>query len=446
MPERIASAAHALTRAATNRRVTILTLGIVTLALCVRLAFFLSRHSVDVFYWDQWDFLDGFFTGEDLWTLFRWQHGPHRQGLAAPFLKVVYAASAWSSRAEAFSVAGVLLLTTGLAWWLECKLFAGLTALDAALAPVVLSMGGYEVLVNTPNPAHGPLAILGVVGLALAFCLRSAAARTSLAIVLNFCATHTGFGVFVGVVTPFLFFVDVVKTRDRDRIWAAGGFIAALATLAFFFKDYRPQTASECFQFPHEKPYEYVIFMGFQLARALARFDDNLFTRLLGIGAALAAVIFTAYASCRFARTRSDVWRTIFLFSAFSVLFSMSSALGRVCNGVHEAFASRYVMYAAPLLLAFYFAAQTLHSRWRSPLLITLAAVFIGKEIDTTYATRSALPVSEGKRRWVECYKRAGNADECDRETGFQIYPTPAATRLDAKLAFLREHGYGPFR
>ena len=53
----------------------------VFVVLAVRLANFISSYTVNIIYWDQWDFLQGLFDGADAWTLFRWQHGPQRQGL-----------------------------------------------------------------------------------------------------------------------------------------------------------------------------------------------------------------------------------------------------------------------------------------------------------------------------------------------------------------------------
>ena len=44
----------------------------VFVVLAVRLANFISSYTVNIIYWDQWDFLQGLFDGADAWTLFRW--------------------------------------------------------------------------------------------------------------------------------------------------------------------------------------------------------------------------------------------------------------------------------------------------------------------------------------------------------------------------------------
>src|SRR6186997_3479827 len=58
-----------------------LVLALVTAALFARLLFIIHRYGVDVFVWDQWDFLDALFHPRSLWTMFNWKHGPHRMGV-----------------------------------------------------------------------------------------------------------------------------------------------------------------------------------------------------------------------------------------------------------------------------------------------------------------------------------------------------------------------------
>src|SRR5947207_5517575 len=70
---------------------------------------FISRYSVNLFYWDHWDFENGpLFEHHSLWEIFRWQHGPHRQGLGGVVSALVDPLFHWSSRAQAFE-AGILV-------------------------------------------------------------------------------------------------------------------------------------------------------------------------------------------------------------------------------------------------------------------------------------------------------------------------------------------------
>ena len=80
--------------------------------MAIRLADFVNRYAVNILYWDQWDFLRGLFDGADLWSLFRWQHGPQRQGLGNLIIAVLYSATGWDGRVDAAATAVVMLLST----------------------------------------------------------------------------------------------------------------------------------------------------------------------------------------------------------------------------------------------------------------------------------------------------------------------------------------------
>ena len=66
--------------------------------MAIRLADFVNRYAVNIVYWDQWDFLQGLFDGSGLWTLFRWQHGPQRQGLGNLLIAILYPATGWNAK------------------------------------------------------------------------------------------------------------------------------------------------------------------------------------------------------------------------------------------------------------------------------------------------------------------------------------------------------------
>ena len=94
------STAGVRSRAACAARTIPWFVALVVVLLVVRLANFINRYTVNIVYWDQWDFLQGLFDGADPWTLFRWQHGPQRQGLGDLILAILYPATGWNGRAR----------------------------------------------------------------------------------------------------------------------------------------------------------------------------------------------------------------------------------------------------------------------------------------------------------------------------------------------------------
>ena len=112
------------------------------LALCLaRFAQLIQTGSVNVLFGDQWDFLSPLFRGEDPWSLFVQQHGPHRQGLGGILQWMLYRLSGWDVRWEAW---------------------AGFATLGASpLVFIILSTLHWETLLLAPNLAHSilPLAL-----------------------------------------------------------------------------------------------------------------------------------------------------------------------------------------------------------------------------------------------------------------------------------------------
>jgi len=61
-----------------------------------RLCVFVSRNSVNVVYWDQWDFMMPLFEEKGLWELFRFRHGPVEQGLGELVIAFSNSVSSWT--------------------------------------------------------------------------------------------------------------------------------------------------------------------------------------------------------------------------------------------------------------------------------------------------------------------------------------------------------------
>ena len=178
--------------------------SIVTTILGLRLLALIDAHAVDLLYYDQLDFYEAFKGDTNAWRVFRWQHGPHRQGL--PFLGTWLLASLtdWNTRMDAFYVGGLVLLATGLALWLRRRILGPLAPTDVAIPLLLLTPAQYGIFIHTPNASHaaGPLALL------LLFCLvltvRDRRWRYGSMIVLDFMMIHTGFAIFAGALTPIL--------------------------------------------------------------------------------------------------------------------------------------------------------------------------------------------------------------------------------------------------
>src|ERR1041385_6167408 len=66
-----------------------------------RLLWIVQTYSVNVFIGDQWVYNDPtLFHAQSVWSIFRWQSGPWRQGLGGVFAAIFGPLTHWNSRIE----------------------------------------------------------------------------------------------------------------------------------------------------------------------------------------------------------------------------------------------------------------------------------------------------------------------------------------------------------
>src|ERR1700722_14135726 len=109
-----------------GRRFPLIVISTVSLAAALHLATAAWRYSVNILFWDQWDFYMPLFQNASFWSIFNWQHGVHREGIGLVLDKLVLYLTGWNSRAEAMFMVGALFAATVVALWLKQKLFGGL--------------------------------------------------------------------------------------------------------------------------------------------------------------------------------------------------------------------------------------------------------------------------------------------------------------------------------
>ena len=117
-PQTAASPSHGI-------RFPLIVVSTVFLAVAVRIVLAVWRYSVNLIYWDQWDFYTPLFNHASLWQIFTWQHGPHREGIGLVLDKFVLESTRWNSRAEALFMVASLLAAALVALRLKQLLFAG---------------------------------------------------------------------------------------------------------------------------------------------------------------------------------------------------------------------------------------------------------------------------------------------------------------------------------
>src|SRR4030081_2054874 len=183
-----------------------------------RLFRLISRYAVNIFFSDQWEFNDAtLFQKHSLWQIFDWQHGPHRQGLGALFEKLVDPIFGWNSRIESFIVWGVIVTAAICALWLKRRLYGSFSVFDVVIPAILFIPAQWETLFVTANFSHGPFPLLLILVYCLSWTFGKRAVRYPLVLLINFVSIYTGFGIFLGVLTPILLALDYWASAPQTR-------------------------------------------------------------------------------------------------------------------------------------------------------------------------------------------------------------------------------------
>lgn len=420
--------------------------AVVFAALAFRLFRLTSHYAVNIFFWDQWDFNDAtLFRNHSLWEIFRWQHGPHRQGLGGVLAALVEPWFRWNSRTEAFLVTGIVVVAGLCILCLKYRLFGSLSWTDVAIPMIVFSPAQWEPLWNTVNLAHGVLPVLLIVLYCLAWTWRNERAKYALITVLNFGILYTAFGFFIGLLTPVLLAArlraDTARSvAARTYLWFCT--VAALASLASFFVGYsNKKDASGCSSLFSSPPGSYFRFFDLMFATPFGIRGAGVLPTLAG-GVVLAAVAAIAVVSWRRVLGDCGKQRSVYLvlavLSAYSLLFGVAAAVGRTCTGLAEAHTSRYANYKQLAVLSLYFAALALRPvRWRISPASLAPVILIPSLFITAPDAEDMAALHKLKADWRECYLSGRAADDCDDDNG-AIHPDPERTHLQQKLDYLR--------
>jgi hypothetical protein len=273
--------------------------------------------------------------------------------------------------------------------------------------------------------------------------------RYSALLVVNFLTIYSGYGFFMGLVTPALLLVDVLialrANQKRNLVPSASAFVLALVSLASFFVGYPFAPAAPCYRFPLHPLYSYPWFMALMLANPF---------RLKGHGplATIVGVALLALAVQILVRRLRDLWngnspqpglaRVSAVLLGFTLLYAGGAAIGRLCFGLDYAQESRYVVFVNLALLAFYLEALALKSAVAQKRV--LAALFVGLLAGNFYPShrdRAQMQYfSETKSAWKQCYLQYEDISRCDRQAGGVAYPRPEQTQMQQKLEYMKAH------
>jgi hypothetical protein len=415
--------------------------------------YFIDRYSVDVPFWDQWNFYSAFFQQHSLWEIFTWQHGPHRQGLGFFLIWAINELTGWNQRAQCFMIGGVMVLAAITFLWLKSRVFGKVCWYDLIPVLMILSMRQWEIYANAPNVSHAALPLLLILLLCVSWTIGHYIVRYALIAGINVFVTFTGFGMFIGIITPLLLGIEcwhTLKNHNKKQLLAILCTIGfSLITIALFYNNYLMQPAADCFRFPDPKWYLYPVFMAIEYTSIVLPGHAGSFSGIV-IGSFALLMILAMLGVAGFQliisgdRRKSNV--IVILLLAFSLIFSLSAAVGRLCVGFSAATASRYLPLLTTAPIGVYIFLMNFPRWTERTVVMAILLCLVTITIVPLWAKDMATELRRGKSVWVAAYTSTENVARADSIARFKIHPDPAQINLDRKLEWLRVHHYSLFR
>lgn len=418
----------------------------------LRWFFLIDQYSVNMLFWDQWDFLGALFADKGPWELFSWQHGPPRQGVGFFLTKAVAELSGWNTRIESFMIGTVVCFAALTAVFLKFRLVGNITAFDVAIPLLYLSPLQFGLFGNTPNVSHGAMPLLLITLFCLCWTIKNITLRYFLCAIINFMTIYTGFGIFIGCIIPFLFLSEsilAVRKGDKRRTVLAVFFIlVSILSLLSFFINYTFNSAAPGFRFPYPDYFMYIKF----ILISFATYCGIRMSHIVSYIIAAPVVIGMLYAV---GRTGLDIVHSLFreknaqeiitgqiilVLVLFTSIFLLNLAIGRVCLGLGAATASRYTPYITFAFFALYLFAVTRGNIPVQLIVFCTACFFVTTFSIGNHNRAYAEKLRQGKLKWKQAYLQTENILLANRLSGFEIHPNPQQTHLKAKLDYLKKN------
>jgi len=414
-------------------------------ALSARFLMLISRYAVNVFFMDQWEFNEAtLFQQHSLWEMFRWQHGPHRQGLGAIVTYLVDPLFHWNSRSDSFVAGIIIILATGYALYIKKRLFGSLTIFDVCIPLIFLTQLQYEAVFVTANLTQGPLPLFLILSYCMAWTVAPLTLRYGLIVLINFLAVHTGYCFFLGLITPIALVVDYWLNRKQTPSRTFHFIVAlllSLASLGVFFVHYVYTTEVDCAPNLFVSPASYLKFLLLIFANIFGVKGTGFLPAL--VGAVVLAALLTALVgavlvlSSETGANRSGAWTAAILLG-FSLLFSVHAAYGRSCLGPQVAQVSRYIIWMELGVAGFYFFLQSMpDSGLRTGLQLLLLTSLLATIPVRREDGRIMQFVSSAKRNWKSCYIQIEDIRRCNHAVGYGVYQSWTPD-FKNKLEFLK--------
>ena len=433
-------------------KIAIISAVLLSLFLIARWYYFVNTYSVNVLFYDQWDFLNGLFYSDGLLDLYLYQHGPHRQGIGMWLIAFVNYLSDWNTQVDANLVASFSFISGISFLLLKQKITGKRSFFDIIILLICLSPLQHGVFSNTPNVSHGtlPLFLISLYGWSIF--IKHKLKRYALILVLDMLLIYTGFGFFMGLIIPAYFIVEWIKeSNKKEQFKILVALTLSLLFLASFFIDYSLQHFNESVLIENPNSIDYMLFILFGLSRIIGSVFS--FNTAIIIGAV--GIVFICYSYYRltkklyFLHHESKDYKVAILcfsLSLFTISYFIVTSIGRTKYGIETAISTRYFPLLIPLYISLYYFICIYIKKNQVALLISL---FITSFSSFYYPAEIRLmkEFKAMKTNWVTVYLESGNSEMANKCEDCLIYPKDIfkAANIDEKIDYLKKNDLNLF-
>jgi hypothetical protein len=406
--------------------------GLISAYLVLHLFQLIDRYAVNILWWDNFTYYFLLAGRGNLWERFDFQLGPHREGLGMLISSAIAPLTCWNMRAEAFAIGIIVTLAAILCLWLKKRLFGRIEWYDLIVIPgIFLTPRQYEIWSNTINSSHGALPLLLVVVWCLCWTIERGKFRDVAVLTTNFFAVFTGFGFFLGLITPGIYAL-------QRRKLAVG---VCVGTLVLFFFNYKRVVTDSGFR-PFDPaslkfPYSIAVALS-NMANISAKPWEQI------VGALLVIMVIVAFGTqLRGFVAMKPANLIIVSLISFSSLFAVFAIEGRISSfGLICLTPSRYVPLIIPAFIGAYFAVSKIQNKAVKTLFVLVALnVAVNMSLNTNWDDLNMMfQFQADKERWIATYKATGDLDKADHVGFLPIFPPPRPKDFREKLDYLRYH------
>jgi len=404
---------------------------------------FIWINSVNLIYWDQWDFYNTLFKNQSYLDTFLTIHGPHRQGLSFVIDRIILDFTSWNNKWESIFI-GILYFIASLIALLTLKynkkIIDGLDIIVVGL--IFLNKNLLETCLFAANPAHGAFPILGIVFIIYYFFKNKYSyfkiKDLFIIIFLTYLTTFSGFGVFIGLVIPFVYFFLLFfspKVKIRSNVFRIIFFFLSFLPILLFFINYQFESANPNFKFPHDPLIEYFSFIGYMLANLFSANGYYVFGEVILILLIISIIysIFKLYYS-----SKNTVIHLVNLtIASYLIVFLLNVAIGRVSLSLRYGEANRYLPYMFLFyFLIFLYIEQIKYIKSKLFLKLLLIFVLSLSFFNSNTFEEELYSHSIKKHNFIACMRDSDDLKKCNES--YPIYPE--LEPIVHKVEFLKEN------